>query len=136
MIKKKVTYIDLDGKEKTEELRFHMNKLEYIKFVGGIGIELEDKVKELTDNNDVLGMTNLIENLLVVSYGKMDGKKWTKSEEDQEEFRNSEQLAELFAELITNPDEAAKFFKHVSKARCSRNSIISFFSFPSLSFTL
>ena len=75
MIKKKVTYIDLDGKEKTEELRFHMNKLEYIKFVGGIGIELEDKVKELTDNNDVLGMTNLIENLLVVSYGKMDGKK-------------------------------------------------------------
>ena len=114
MIKKKVTYIDLDGKEKTEELRFHMNKLEYIKFVGGIGIELEDKVKELTDKNDVLGMTNLIENLLVVSYGKMDGKKWTKSEEDQEEFRNSEQLAELFAELITNPDEAAKFFKHVS----------------------
>lgn len=114
MIKKKVTYIDLDGKEKTEELRFHMNKLEYIKFVGGIGVELEDKVKELTDKNDVLGMTNLIENLLVVSYGKMDGKKWTKSEEDQEEFRNSEQLAELFAELITNPDEAAKFFKHVS----------------------
>ena len=114
MIKKKVTYIDLDGKEKTEELRFHMNKLEYIKFVGGIGIELEDKVKELTDKNDVLGMTNLIENLLVVSYGKMDGKKWTKSEEDQEEFRNSEQLAELFAALITNPDEAAKFFKHVS----------------------
>ena len=114
MIKKKVTYIDLNGKEKTEELRFHMNKLEYIKFVGGIGIELEDKVKELTDKNDVLGMTNLIENLLVVSYGKMDGKKWTKSEEDQEEFRNSEQLAELFAELITNPDEAAKFFKHVS----------------------
>ena len=114
MIKKKVTYIDLDGKEKTEELRFHMNKLEYIKFVGGIGIELEDKVKELTDKNDVLGMTNLIENLLVVSYGKMDGKKWTKSEEDQEEFRNSEQLAELFATLITNPDEAAKFFKHVS----------------------
>ena len=114
MIKKKVTYIDLDGKEKTEELRFHMNKLEYIKFVGGIGIELEDKVKELTDKNDVLGMTNLIENLLVVSYGKMDAKKWTKSEEDQEEFRNSEQLAELFAALITNPDEAAKFFKHVS----------------------
>lgn len=114
MIKKKVTYIDLDGKEKTEELRFHMNKLEYIKFVGGIGVELEDKVKELTDKNDVLGMTNLIENLLVVSYGKMDGKKWTKSEEDQEEFRNSEQLAELFAALITNPDEAAKFFKHVS----------------------
>lgn len=114
MIKKKVTYIDLDGKEKTEELRFHMNKLEYIKFVGGIGIELEDKVKELTDKNDVLGMTNLIENLLVVSYGKMDGKKWTKSEEDQEEFRNSEQLAELFAALITNPDEAAKFFQHVS----------------------
>lgn len=114
MIKKKVTYIDLNGKEKTEELRFHMNKLEYIKFVGGIGIELEDKVKELTDKNDVLGMTNLIENLLVVSYGKMDGKKWTKSEEDQEEFRNSEQLAELFAALITNPDEAAKFFKHVS----------------------
>ena len=113
MIKKKVTYIDLDGKEKTEELRFHMNKLEYIKFVGGIGIELEDKVKELTDKNDVLGMTNLIENLLVVSYGKMDGKKWTKSEEDQEEFRNSEQLAELFAALITNPDEAAKFFQHV-----------------------
>ena len=91
-----------------------MNKLEYIKFVGGIGVELEDKVKELTDKNDVLGMTNLIENLLVVSYGKMDGKKWTKSEEDQEEFRNSEQLAELFAALITNPDEAAKFFKHVS----------------------
>lgn len=113
MIKKQVTYVDFNGKTKTEELRFHMNKLEYLKFLGIIGGDLEAKIAELTKEENFSGMIELLENLLVKSYGILEGEKFIKNDQLREDFSNSEQLAEIFADIITNPVEAKSFFEQV-----------------------
>lgn len=114
MIKKTITYVDYAGKEHTEELRFHMNKLDYAKFIGAMGVDdIEDRIKEIVSTGNKLEMIKLIQDVLVQAYGEMDGDIFVKNDTIRKRFENSEQLAEVFADVITDEASAKEFFSHI-----------------------
>lgn len=117
MIKKTVEYIDYNGKAKKAELRFHISKLEYIELVASLGDDLDVVVQKLIDNNDIQGMIAMLKRVLLLAYGEIVDGEFDKEDINGVPFKNkfakSEQFAELFADLLQNPETTQDFFAHV-----------------------
>lgn len=111
MIKKTVNYTDFNGVAQTEELYFNLTKMELVKldteFVGG----LQQTIQTAVDNNDTKTIMDCIEKILIKGYGKKsdDGKRFIKSAEMAEEFKQSAAFDELFYQIASNEDEASAF---------------------------
>lgn len=128
MIKKTVEYLDYNGKSKKEELRFHINKLEYIELVADMGEDLDVYVQKLIDNNDVTGMLNTLKRVLLLGYGQIIDGDFVKEDSNgvplKNKFAKSEQFAELFADLLQNPEETKDFFAHIVPNKDSRQTSV------------
>ena len=111
MIKKTVNYTDFNGVAQTEELYFNLTKMELVKldaeFVGG----LQQTIQTAVDNNDTKTIMDCIEKILIKGYGKKsdDGKRFIKSAEMAEEFKQSAAFDEVFYQIASNEDEASAF---------------------------
>lgn len=117
MRKETRTYVDWDGRERTEVFYFNLTRAECIsinnKTPGGLGAVLEKIVKA----NDAGTVQTTFEDLLGRSFGVKsdDGRRLIKGK-DQEYFRAfSETPAydDLMCDLITIPGYAAEFFNEV-----------------------
>lgn len=117
MRKETRTYVDWDGRERTEDFYFNLTRAECIsinnKTPGGLGAVLEKIVKA----NDAGTVQTTFEDLLGRSFGVKsdDGRRLIKGK-DQEYFRAfSETPAydDLMCDLITIPGYAAEFFNEV-----------------------
>ena len=128
MIKKTVEYLDYNGKSKKEELRFHINKLEYIELVADMGEDLDVYVQKLIDNNDVTGMLNTLKRVLLLGYGQIIDGDFVKEDSNgvplKNKFAKSEQFAELFADLLQNPEETKDFFAHIVPNKDNRQTSV------------
>ena len=128
MIKKTVEYLDYNGKSKKEELRFHINKLEYIELVADMGEDLDVYVQKLIDNNDVTGMLNTLKRVLLLGYGQIIDGDFVKEDSNgvplKNKFAKSEQFAELFADLLQNPEETKEFFAHIVPNKDNRQTSV------------
>lgn len=112
MFKKTIKYVDFNGTERTEDFFFHMSIPEATRFQAEIGeMEFDEYAKTLAANKDLKGMVDFIENLILSSYGKKseDGLTFLKNAKIREEFSNSQPYAELFEELLTNPETTEQF---------------------------
>jgi hypothetical protein len=111
MLKKSVTYTDLNGQEITEVLCFHLSKAELIEWevseTGGLSAHLQ----QIIDSNDGKQIIAMFKKLIVDSYGVRsdDGKRFIKDQELSEEFVTTEAYSALFIELATNAAAAADF---------------------------
>ncbi len=128
MIKKTVEYIDYNGKAKKAELRFHISKLEYIELVASLGDDLDVVVKKLVDNNDVQGMIAMLKRVLLLAYGEIVDGEFDKEDVNgvpfKKKFAKSEQFAELFADLLENPESTQDFFAHVVPNKKNRQTSV------------
>lgn len=115
MLRKKITYTDYDGVERTEDFDFHISKAELaglnMKYKGGLQAMLEYMVK----CEDAHGLITFIEEIILMSYGiKMPGgKQFKKSTEIAEEFKQSEAYSVLFMELLGDAEATATFVKGI-----------------------
>lgn len=116
MFKHNVEYTDFNGNERKEELYFHLSLPEVTRIEAEIGKPLSDYTKELADNMDMKRLLEFLERILLNSYGKKtsDGKSFHKSKELREEFEYSQAYAEIFEQMLTNPDLARKFGEGVA----------------------
>lgn len=109
MLKKTITYTDYDGMERTEDFWFNYSKAEVAKMElrqnGGMKRLLEKMQKER--NNEKL--VAFFDEFIVGAYGErsMDGRRFEKSKEMQEAFRQTEAYSELFLELLDTEKMAA-----------------------------
>jgi len=123
LLKKRVTYTDFNGKEVTEELRFHLSKAELIEmevaYQGGLGAYLQ-RIVETNDGGKILAA---FKRLLLDSYGVVseDGKRFIKSEKAKEEFASTEAYSTLFMELATNAEAAAEFVNGIMPANLEQD---------------
>lgn len=119
MLIKKITYTDYFGKERTEEFRFNLSKVDitkdFIKTEGSL-IEKLRKIVEAKDNNDVM---NVFESLIRKSYGEVseDGRRFIKKDENGrelfEKFAETPAYDKLYMELLTDEKAATEFVRGI-----------------------
>ena len=116
MLKKTITYTDYDGNERTEDFRFNLSKAEYVMFensvIGGMSKEIE-RAMAMQNGPRIL---EIFKDLVDRSYGvkTADGRRFMKSPELLQEFRETEAYVNLFMELVTDPEAGKAFLRGVS----------------------
>lgn len=116
MLKKTITYTDYDGLERTEEFRFNLTKAEVVDMELTTAGTFSETMKRIIAEKDIIRIAKLFKELLLKSYGVKsdDGKRFVKSPELSEAFSQTEAYSDLYIELLSNPEEAAKFFAEVA----------------------
>lgn len=111
MLKKTIKYTDYDGNEREEDFYFNLNKAEVTEMELSKQGGLSEYIKRIVAAQDAPSLIELFKELICKSYGEksLDGKRFVKSKELTEEFTQTEAYAELFVELASNAEEAAKF---------------------------
>lgn len=111
MFKKEITYVDFNGTERKEDFYFHLSQPELLRIEAELGKPLEEYTQELAANMDLKKLIDFLETIILNSYGKKtsDGRSFYKSKELRAEFEHSQAYAELFEQLLTNPEQAQKF---------------------------
>lgn len=110
MLKKKMTYKDFNGVERTEVFCFHISEAELMQ------MELETEggyrglLRQIVDAKDQTRMIKLFKDFIDLSYGVLspDGKYFSKSAEELAKFKATQAYSDLYMSLL-NEDEASKF---------------------------
>ena len=111
MLKKTVTYTDYNGSERTEDFYFNLTKAEIIEMelttVGGLSAMIE-KIVAAKDGPTII---KTFKDLVLKAYGEKsaDGRRFIKSPEIAEAFSQTEAYSQIFMELATDDEAAAKF---------------------------
>lgn len=111
MLKKTVTYTDYNGSERTEDFYFNLTKAEImemeLKTVGGLSAMIE-KIVAAKDGPTII---KTFKDLVLKAYGEKsaDGRRFIKSPEIAEAFSQTEAYSQIFMELATDDEAAAKF---------------------------
>lgn len=119
MIKKTITYTDLNGVERTEDFYFDMSKPEIVRMQasekGGYDVQL----KSIAANQNGALIMEFFENFIAKSYGEKsdDGRRFMKSEEISRAFMQTPAYEVLFEELVTNDEAAANFVNAVMRSK-------------------
>jgi hypothetical protein len=120
MLKKIITYKDLDGNDVTDDFYFHLSLAELTKMhmshtsEGGMIAYL----KGIIASNDGAKIIQAFEDILGAAYGKrsMDGKSFIKKPEYFIEFMGTEAYSQFFMELVTNAEASANFINAIMPA--------------------
>lgn len=115
MIKKTITFNDLDGNKLTEDFWFHLSKAKILEMELSTTGGLEASMKELIKKRDGANIMSTFKDLILRSYGErsLDGKRFLQSKELSEAFEQTDAYSELFTELVTNDEAAAEFFNGI-----------------------
>ena len=124
MLKKKITYTDFNGNERTEDHYFNLTKTELTEIALGLPDGMDES--EITEANEQAAMTiidklgkdgvfKFIKELILKSYGikSSDGKRFQKSEEISKEFSETLAFDQFFTELMTDDVKAAEFVNSI-----------------------
>lgn len=116
MFKHTVAYKDFNGNDRKDDLYFHLSLPEVTRFQAEIGKDIEDHVKELVANQELNTLLAFMEKMMLNAYGQKtsDGKSFFKSKEMRDAFEYSQAYAEIFEEMMTNPELAKKFGENVA----------------------
>lgn len=111
MLKKTITFKDLDGEELTEDFYFALNKAELAELALGPKGGLEAYMREIVEATDGERIINLLKKIIRMSVGRRsaDGRLFIKDEETINNFMYSDAYSQLFMELVTDAGAAAAF---------------------------
>lgn len=117
MLKKTITYVDMNGNERTEDFYFHMFAHEVTRLQAKLGYDdLTEGVKAIVKNGTLADVLSLIEDIILGSYGikTPDGRGFIKPKAEKEKFEYSQAYAELFEELLSKPENMEAFAKSMA----------------------
>lgn len=116
MLHKKVTYTNYNGEVVNEDVYFNLTSMELVKMEAKYEKPIVDKIKEVTEANDYKGIIALFEDLLLTAYGvkSEDGRRFVKDEQATKEFGDSIAYAEIFEQIILNPDAAKELGEEIA----------------------
>ena len=124
MLKKTITYVDFNGRERTEDHWFNLTRTELVEFALDLPDGLVDSEQpEVTEQAALAVMDKLggrgvfkfIKDLIMKSYGikSSDGKRFEKTEAITTEFTQTLAFDKLFTELISDDEAAAEFVNNL-----------------------
>ena len=119
MLSKKIKYVDYNGVERDETFLFNLSKAELMEMELGTTGGLADMIKNIVAAQDTPSIVKIFKKLLLQAYGEKspDGKRFIKVDEKGNPlsigFSQTEAYSNLFMELATDADAAAKFIRGI-----------------------
>ena len=115
MIKKTITYVDLNGIERKEDFYFALRKDELMDMELGTTGGFTDMVQKIIDAKDQPALMKLFKEFVLKSYGikSDDGRRFIKNDRVREEFEQTEAYSIIYMELLTDAKKAAEFVNGV-----------------------
>lgn len=123
MIKKTINYVDFNGNNRTDEYYFHLSVPEATRIAARFGEEgWEAGIKRVVDSGNFEEVLSIFEDVILTSYGEKsaDGRAFNKNETIKTNFENSQAYAELFEELVNDPDAMTKFSEGIGMTNAER----------------
>ena len=116
MLHKKVTYTNYNGEVVNEDVYFNLTSMELVKMEAKYEMSVPDKIKEVVEANDFRGIIALFEDLLLTAYGvkSEDGRRFIKDEQATKDFGDSIAYAEIFEQIILNPEAAKELGEEIA----------------------
>lgn len=113
MIKKTVTYEDLNGKERTESFYFHFYESEILEMEMSVEGGFAERIQRIIDAKDQTALLPAIKKFVLDAHGvkSEDGKQFIKNEKVREAFAQSPAYSIIFMELLRDDVLAAEFVK-------------------------
>lgn len=111
MLKKTITYTDYNDTERTEDFYFNLSKAEIMEMEMGTTGGMAEMIQKIVSTQDAPAIIKIFKDLVLKAYGEKspDGKRFMKSKEISMAFSQTEAYSNLFMELATDADAAAKF---------------------------
>lgn len=121
MIKKTITYTDYSGNERTEDFYFNLSNAEIMEMEMSTTGGLAEMIQKIVAAQDSPAIIKIFKELVLKAYGEKspDGKRFIKSEELSIAFSQTEAYSQLFMELATDADAAAKFVNGIVPSNMS-----------------
>lgn len=118
MLKKTITYVDYNDCERTEDFYFNLSKAEIMEMEMSTSGGLAEMINRIVAAQDVPAIIKIFKDLILKAYGEKspDGKKFIKSDAISTDFAQTEAYSQLFMELATDADAAAKFVNGIIPA--------------------
>ncbi len=125
MLKKTFTYIDYNGIERTEDHYFNLSKAELMEMELSTTGGLAEMINKIVAAQDAPAIVKVFKELVLKAYGQKsaDGRRFIKSKELSDDFAQTEAYSQLFMELATDADAAAKFVNGIVPAMDNKPSI-------------
>ena len=126
MIKKTITYTDYNDNQRTEDFYFNLTKAEVMEMEMSTKGGLAEMIQRVIAAQDQPAIIKIFKDLITKAYGvkSPDGKRFMKSDELVDEFVQTEAFSQLFMELATNADEAAKFVNGIVPADMAKQAAL------------
>jgi hypothetical protein len=110
LIKKDLTYNNVDGQQVTDTAYFHLTKADLIEMEVSMKGGLQAHLQRVIDSEDGAEIIKAFKMLIRRSYGQRTAEgRFVKDPAKTEEFMSSEAYSELFMSLVTDADAAAQF---------------------------
>lgn len=105
------TYKDYDGNERNEDFYFFLSKAELTEMKFSKEGGFENYIQKIIQEKNQAKMIETMKELVRKAYGEksLDGRTFVKNEEVLNRFVQTEAYSDLFMELATNDEFAAKF---------------------------
>lgn len=122
MIKKTVTYTDYNGVERTENYYFNLSKAEVMEMEMSTDGGMAESIQKIVDAKDAPAIIRIFKDLVLKAYGVKsdDGRRFMKTKPDgsryADDFKETEAYSQIFMELATDEDAAAKFVNGIVPA--------------------
>lgn len=122
MLKKTITYTDYNGVPRTEDFYFNLSKAEVMEMEMTTAGGMTEFINRIVAAKDAPAIIQIFKDLILKAYGEksLDGKRFVKSEEISRAFSQTEAYSQLFMELATDSDLAAKFVNGILPADVSQ----------------
>lgn len=127
MLKKRITYTDYDGNERTEDFYFNLSKAEILEMeystVGG----MQKKMETIIATKDSKRLIEVFKGIILDSYGEKtpDGRHFIKVDENghrlANKFMQTEAYTSLFMELAFDDKAASEFINGIIPASENKN---------------
>lgn len=118
MIKKTVTFTDYNGVARTEDFYFNLSKAEVMELEMSTTGGLAETIQKIVAAQDSPAIIKIFKDLVLRAYGEKspDGRRFIKSEDISTAFSQTEAYSQIFMELATDADAAAKFVNGIIPA--------------------
>lgn len=119
MLKRNLTYTDYNGNERSEDFYFNLTKAELMEMEMSTSGGLIETINKIVAEQNAPEIIRIFKELILKAYGdkSLDGKRFIKNEELSEAFSQTEAYSQLFMELATDADAAAKFVNGIIPAQ-------------------
>ena len=112
MLKKRITYVDYDGNDKTDVLYFHLNKFEWLELETYTKGGLIENLKNAIETGNAKKTIDILKKIILRAYGEKNPETGTfeKNDDIAIRFSKTDAFSELFYELAYNEEASREFF--------------------------